>query len=71
MIGRFCLDCWLGDCEQVRLAHITPVSVVDCPCCRRGHDWTDELVGPVVASVTSSGIGEAHLLDSIEPCDPE
>jgi len=47
MIGEYCLDCWLGECEQVLFAHVAPVSLVDCPCCRLGHDWSSADVGPL------------------------
>lgn len=49
MVGDYCRACWLGECERVLLAHIAPVSLVDCPCCQHGHEWAD-----VNSAVTSS-----------------
>ena len=51
MIGHFCLDCWLGECGQVLFAHLTPVTVADCACCRRRHDWTDAHDEPVLTGI--------------------
>jgi len=66
MIGHYCLECWLGECQQVQIAHVAPFSVVDCHCCRLVHDWTnaevDLFLAPTPAGVTPSAA--AQSLDS-------
>jgi hypothetical protein len=47
MIGEFCLDCWLGECDRVRYARVPPASGIDCPCCQRRHDGTNAEVNPL------------------------
>ena len=72
MIGHFCLNCWLGECGQVLFAHLTPVTVADCACCRRRHDWTDAHDEPVLTGIVPADAALEADADrlSARPPDP-
>jgi len=54
MVGEYCWDCWLGECDHVRIAHVRPVSVVDCRCCRLAHKLTDAQEKPLLSAASAA-----------------